>query len=261
MINPISLLNRFYHQLASPREFYRISGYLTPVFGFLSLILFLVGAYLGLVVAPTDYQQGESYRIIYVHVPAAWMSLMIYMTMAIAGAIALIWQMKMAFTVVVCSAPIGAMFTALALATGSIWAKPTWGAWWAWDARLTFELILLFMYFGIIALHQAFDERRIAERATAMMSVVGVVIVPIIHYSVEWWSSLHQGPTVFRTGGSAMPDSMKNPLLIMWASALFYYGYVLFLNARAAVLEQNPNTKWVQSLVASWIEGERREHN
>ncbi len=247
-----TLLNRFYHQLGSPKEFYRLSNFMTPLFGILALLLFVPGAYLGLVVAPSDYQQGDSYRIIFVHVPAAWLSLMIYVIMAVAAAIALIWRMKMAFAVVICSAPIGAVFTALALITGSLWAKPTWGAWWVWDARLTFELILLFLYVGIFALYHAFEQRHIAERATALLSVVGVVIVPIIHYSVEWWSSLHQGATVFRDGGPAMPASMLTPLLLMAGAATFFYGYILFLNLRAQVLEQNGDKQWVQTMVAQW---------
>lgn len=248
-----SILNRFYHQLGSPKEFYPISTVTTPVFGLLALALFIPGAYLGLVVAPADYQQGDSYRIIFVHVPAAWLSLMIYVIMAVAAAIALIWRMKMAFAVVIGSAPIGAVFTALALITGSLWAKPTWGTWWVWDARLTFELILLFLYVGIFSMYHAFDERRIGERATALLSVVGVVIVPIIHYSVEWWSSLHQGQTVFRDGGPAMPPSMLTPLLLMAGAATFFYGYVLFLNLRAHVLEENESKQWVQDMAKTWI--------
>ncbi len=254
-----SILNRFYHQLGSPKEFYPLSNWMTPLFGVLALVLFIPGAYLGLVVAPSDYQQGDSYRIIFVHVPAAWLSLMIYMIMATAAAIALIWRMKMAFAVVICSAPIGAVFTALALITGSIWAKPTWGAWWVWDARLTFELILLFLYMGIFSMYHAFDDRRVAERATALLTVVGVVLVPIIRYSVVWWSSLHQGESVFRDGGPAMPASMLTPLLLMAAAASFFYGYSLFLNLRAHVLEQNHDKQWVQDLTQQWIDQEERK--
>ena len=247
-----SFLNRFYHQLGSPREFYKIAKYATPLFGVIAILLFLPGSYLGLFVAPADYQQGDSYRIIFVHVPAAWLSMMIYVIMAVAAAIALIWRMKMAFAVVVCSAPIGAVFTALALVTGSLWAKPTWGDWWVWDARLTFELILLFLYIGIISVYQAFDQRAIAEKAAALLSIVSVVIVPIIHYSVEWWSSLHQGATVFRDGGTAMPPSMLTPLLLMAGAATFFYGYILFLNMQAQVLEQNSTKQWVKDLTQSW---------
>jgi len=243
-------LQRSYHRLASPREFYQISRYTTPVFGTLFIGLTLVGSYLGLFVAPADYQQGDSFRIIYVHVPAAWLSLFIYIVMACASAIALIWRMKMAFVIAICSAPIGAAFTTLALATGSLWGAPIWGTWWVWDARLTSELILLFIYLGVMALYYAFDERRTGERAMALLSIVGVVIVPIIHYSVEWWSSLHQGATVFRDGGPAMPNSMLIPLLLMALGFTFFYGYVLFLRAQNMVLRNERNSHWVRTLIS-----------
>lgn len=252
-MNPFKIiwnfLARFYHRLASPREFYSISRYATPLFGALFLLLSSVGAYLGLFVAPADYQQGDSYRIIFVHVPAAWLSLLIYVIMATAGAIGLIWRMKMAFIVAICSAPIGAAFTALALITGSIWGKPIWGTWWVWDARLTSELILLFLYFGVMALYYAFEERKTAERAMALLCVVGVVIVPIIHYSVEWWSSLHQGATVFRDAGPAMPPSMLTPLLLMALGFTFFYGYALFLRIQNAVLSNERKSRWVRELI------------
>ena len=244
-----NVLSKFYHRLGSPREFYQISLYVTPVFGALFLALSLAGAYFGLFVAPTDYQQGESFRILYVHVPVAWMSLFVYVVMAIAGAIGLIWRIKMAFYVTICSAPIGAAFTALALLTGAIWGKPIWGTWWVWDARLTSELILLFLYFGVIALYYAFDERKIAEIAAALLSLVGVVIVPIIHYSVEWWSSLHQGATVFVEGGPKMPTSMLLPLLMMAIGFMFFYGYAVFLSMQNAVLDNERKSRWVRNVV------------
>ncbi len=244
-------LNRSFHRLGSPREFFKISNYATPIFGLLFTVLTGYGAYLGLFVAPADYQQGDSYRIIFVHVPSAWLSLFIYMVMATASAIGLIWRMKMAFVVAICSAPIGAAFTFLALVTGSLWGAPIWGTWWEWDARLTSELILLFVYWGIMAVYYAFDERQTAERAMALLAIVGVVIVPIIHYSVEWWSSLHQGATVFRDGGPAMPASMLTPLLLMALGFTFFYGYVLFLRARNMVLDQERKSRWVRELVKS----------
>ena len=244
-----NFLNRSYHRLASPREFYKISRYATPIFGLLFLGLTLTGTYLGLFVAPADYQQGESYRIIFVHVPAAWLSLFVYVTMAIASAIGLIWRMKMAFNVAICSAPIGAAFTALALITGSVWGKPIWGTWWVWDARLTSELILLFLYFGVMAIYYAFEEQKVGEKAMALLSVVGIVIVPIIHYSVEWWSSLHQGATVFRDGGPAMPASMLTPLLLMALGFNFFYGYSLFLRLQNMVLDKERKSKWVREFI------------
>jgi len=246
-----SILERFYHRLASPREFFQIARILTPIFGLLFIIPTLIGSYFGLFVAPTDYQQGDAFRILFVHVPVAWMSLFVYVTMAVAGAIGLVWRMKMAFAVVICSAPIGAAFTALALVTGAIWGKPIWGTYWQWDARLTSELILLFLYFGIMALYAAFEERTTAERATALLTVVGVVIVPIIHYSVEWWNTLHQGPTVFVAGGPRMPSEMLTPLIFMAVGFMFFYGYTLFLSLRNHVLTTNRGQQWVRALVAS----------
>jgi heme exporter protein C len=253
-LNPFSIIWNFlvrtYHRLASPREFYTISRYVTPVFGVLFLGFTVIGAYYGLFVAPADYQQGDSYRILFVHVPSAWLSLFIYIVMATASAIGLIWRMKMAFVIAICSAPIGAAFTALTLVSGSLWGKPIWGTWWAWDARLTSELILLFLYFGVMSVYYAFDERKTAERAMALLSVVGVVIVPIIHYSVVWWSSLHQGATVFRDGGPAMPPSMLIPLLLMALGFTFFYGYTLFLRAQNMVLQQERKSKWVRTMVS-----------
>jgi len=160
-------IKKFYHQLGSPKEFYRISAYFVPAFGIACLALFLVGAYWGLVIAPADYQQGDSFRIIYVHVPAAWMSLFVYVVMAVAGAIGLIWRMKMAFVIMISSASIGAMFTFIALATGSLWGKPMWGTWWQWEARLTSELVLLFLYIGIMALYSAFSDRKMLNGGIA----------------------------------------------------------------------------------------------
>jgi len=253
-MNPLKatwkFLNATYYRLASPREFYKISLYATPVFGILFLILTLYGSYLGLFVAPADYQQGDSFRIIYVHVPAAWLSLFVYVVLATAAAIGLIWRMKMAYVVAICSAPIGAGFTLLALMTGSLWGAPIWGTWWEWDARLTSELILLFIYLGIMALYYAFDERKTAERAMALLAVVGIVIVPIIHYSVEWWSSLHQGATVFREGGPAMPASMLKPLLLNALGFTFFYGYILFLRAQNMVLSNERKSDWVRDIVS-----------
>lgn len=253
-MNPITstwnFLTRSFFRLGSPREFYTISRYVTPVFGLIFLSLTLVGSYLSLFVAPSDYQQGDSYRIIFVHVPAAWLSMFIYVVMATAGAIGLIWRMKMAFIIAICSAPIGTAFTFLALVTGSLWGAPIWGTWWEWDARLTSELILLFIYLGAMAIYYAFEEPRTAERAMALLSVVGVVIVPIIHFSVEWWSSLHQGATVFREGGSAMPPSMLTPLLMMIVGLTFFYGYVLFLRAQNMVLSNERKSQWVRDLLS-----------
>jgi heme exporter protein C len=245
------MIVRFFHKLASPKFFYDIAGRMIPWFWVLFILLILPGLYGGLVLAPSDYQQGESYRIIYIHVPAAWMSLFIYMVMAGAGAIALVWRMKLAEVVAIASAPIGASFTFLALVTGSLWGKPMWGAWWVWDARLTSELILLFLYLGVIALYGAIEDKRTASRAVAVLALVGVVNIPIIHYSVEWWNTLHQGPTVTKFDKPSIHLSMLIPLLLMAVAFKVYYLAVLMMRARAEVLDREKNTSWVKALAES----------
>lgn len=239
----------FLHRSASPKYFYLFAGRLIPWLWALFGILLIVGLYGGLVRAPTDYQQGDSYRIIFVHVPAAWMSLFVYVLMAIAGAIALIWRLKLAEIMVISSAPIGAAFTFIALATGSLWGKPMWGTWWVWDARLTSELILLFLYLGVIGLYGAIEDKRTAGRAAALLALVGVVNVPIIHYSVEWWNTLHQGPTVTKLDAPSIHLSMLVPLLVMAVAFKLYYAAVVLMRARCELLERERNSRWVQELV------------
>ena len=240
----------FLHRFASPPHFYRLAGVLAPWLGWICLGLMAGGLYGGLVAAPPDYQQGESYRIIFVHVPSAWLSLFIYVVMAGASAIALIWRIKLAEVVAIESAPIGASFTFLALVTGSLWGKPMWGTYWVWDARLTSELVLLFLYFGVIGLNAAIEDRRTASRACGLLAIVGVVNVPIIHYSVEWWNTLHQGPTVTKFDAPSIHVSMLVPLLLMAVSFKLFYATVLLARARAAVLERERNAGWVRELVA-----------
>jgi heme exporter protein C len=243
------MFNNFFHKMASPKYFYGISGRIIPWVAGAFLLLVLVGLYQGLVVAPPDYQQGDSYRIMFIHVPAAWMSLFIYVVMAGAGAIGLVWRIKMAEIMAISSAPIGASFTFLALVTGSLWGKPMWGTWWVWDARLTSELILLFLYLGIIALHGAIEDRRTAARAVAILALVGVINIPIIHFSVEWWNTLHQGPTVTRFGKPAIATSMLIPLLLMALAFKLYYVLSVLMRARCLLLERDANTGWVRELV------------
>jgi heme exporter protein C len=240
---------KFIHKTASPPYFYRLSGLWSPWLAGIFYILLVAGLYGGLVYAPTDYQQGESYRIIYIHVPAAWMSLFIYMVMAAAGAIGLIWRIKLAEIVTVCSAPVGAGFTLLALITGSVWGKPMWGAWWVWDARLTSELLLLFLYLGVISLYASISDKRVASRAVALLALVGVVNIPIIHYSVEWWNTLHQGPTVTKFDKPSIDMRMLVPLLIMAVAFKVYYVWALFLRIRVELLERERNTQWVKELL------------
>lgn len=226
-----------------------MAGRLIPWLGWACLLIMLAGLYYGLVEAPPDYQQGESYRIMFIHVPSAWMSMFIYMVMASAGAIGLIWRIKLADIVASASAPIGAAFTFLALVTGSLWGKPMWGAWWVWDARLTSELILLFLYLGYIALQASIEDPRNAARAGAVLALVGVVNIPIIHYSVEWWSTLHQGPTVTKFDKPSIHISMLIPLLLMALAFKLYYVTSVLMRARSDVLLREQNSRWVKELV------------
>ena len=242
------MFNNFFHRMASPKHFYGLAGMLIPWLAVPCLLLTLAGLYYGLVKAPPDYQQGDSYRIMFIHVPAAWMSLFIYIVMAGAGAIGLIWRIKLAEVVAISSAPIGASFTFLALVTGSIWGKPMWGTWWVWDARLTSELILLFLYLGVIALNNAIDDKRTAARAVAILALVGVINIPIIHYSVEWWNTLHQGPTVTKFDKPSIHLSMLIPLLLMAVAFKLYYAFVVLMRARCEVLERERNSGWVKEL-------------
>ena len=214
-------------------------------------ILFVYGLYSGLILAPVDYEQGEAYRIIFVHVPAAWMSLFIYMGMAITGAIGLIWRIKLAEIVCISSAPIGASFTFLALVTGSIWGKPMWGTWWVWDARITSELLLLFLYLGVMALNNAIEDKRTAARAVAILAIVGVVNVPIIHYSVEWWNTLHQGPTVTKFDKPSIHLSMLIPLLVMAVAFKLFYIGSLFMRVRTELLAREQKSNWVATLLGT----------
>ena len=238
----------FFHKLASPKHFYRLAGLWIPWLAVICAGFMLTGLYQGLLVAPPDYQQGESYRIIFIHVPSAWMSLFIYVVMAVCGIIIIVWRMKLAEVVLISSAPIGASFTFLALITGSLWGKPMWGTYWVWDARLTSELILLFLYLGVIGLHNAIEDKRTAARAVAILAIVGVVNVPIIHYSVEWWHSLHQGPTITKLGKPSIHWSMLLPLLLMALAFQVYYVLALFQRCRVELLRRERNSKWVEEL-------------
>lgn len=238
----------FFHKLASPKHFYRISGKLIPWLGAITAVLFVAGLYLGLFDAPPDYQQGESYRIMFVHVPAAWMSMFIYTFMAVLYAIHLIWNIKLADVMASSSAAMGASFTFLALATGSLWGKPMWGTWWVWDARLTSELILLFLYLGYIALVSAIEDKRTAARAGGLLILVGVVNIPIIHYSVEWWNTLHQGPTVTKLDKPSIHPSMLLPLLLMALAFQCYYFTLVLVRARTELLERERRSAWIKEL-------------
>lgn len=207
---------KWLHQLARPERLYHVCGRFIPWLGLAAAVCLLFGWAWGFGFAPKDYQQGDSFRIIYIHVPAAMWSMGIYASMAVAAFIGLVWQMKMSDTVVAAMAPIGAVFTFIALVTGSAWGKPMWGTWWVWDARLTSELVLLFLYMGVIALYNAFEDRRLAGRAAGILVLVGVVNIPIIHFSVEWWNTLHQGTDQYAAvhrAEHAHPAALGDPRL------------------------------------------------
>jgi len=229
---------------------YRLAGRLAPVLGVACLLCILAGLYLGLVRAPADYEQGESYRIIYVHVPGAWMSMFVYVVMAVSSAVFLIWRLKLADVVAAASAPIGASFTFIALVTGAFWGKPMWGTWWVWDARLTSELVLLFLYLGYIALRGAIEQPQTAARAAGILAVVGVVNIPIIHFSVEWWNTLHQPATITKMDKPSMHPSMLRPLLLMVLGFQLLYFYNLMVRLRSGILQRESRAGWVAELVA-----------
>jgi heme exporter protein C len=237
---------RWFHSWASPKWFYEKSERWLPWLSIPAVLLILTGLVWGLLFAPQDYQQGNSFRIFYLHVPAAFLSQSIFMMMAIAGGINLVWRIKLADMAAKHCAPIGASFAVLALATGAIWGKPTWGAWWVWDARLTAMLILLFLYLGVIALYSAIDNRETAGRSTAVLSLVGLVNIPIIKYSVEWWNTLHQPATFKLTEKPAMPFEMWFPALLVVLGCYLFFGWMLFKRMRAEVVEREFKAKWLQ---------------
>jgi heme exporter protein C len=226
------------YRLASPNYFYDLSGKVLPWLAGATLILFSIGLIWGLVFAPADYQQGDSFRIIYVHVPAAAFSMGLYVAMAVSGGIGLIWRIKVVAMISRSCAPVGAALTFLALVTGALWGKPMWGTWWVWDARLTSELILLFLYLGYIGLQEAIEDWDTASRASAVLALVGLVNIPIIHYSVEWWYTLHQGATLFKLGKPSIAPEMLWPLLVMMAAYGLLAFLVVVLGTRNEVLER-----------------------
>jgi heme exporter protein C len=240
----------WFYKLASPPYVYRSAAALTPWFMTVAALTIGYGTIGGLIFAPPDYQQGDAFRIIYVHAPSAWMSLFAYSTLAVAGAIGLIWRIKMGHAVAAATAPIGASFTLLALVTGSLWGRPMWGTYWAWDPRLTSELILLFLYVGVMSLRTAFEDPGRGDRAAALLSIVGVVNVPIIHFSVVWWNSLHQGSTVVTLAGPKMPGSMLWPLLSMFLGFMCFYGGVLCMRLRGEILNRERQAAWVREAIS-----------
>ena len=232
---------------SAPSTFYGLAGKLIPWFAWPSAILFAVGLYIGFFVAPTDVQQGEAYRIIFIHVPVSILSMFVYLVMAGYAALGLIFNTRLSSMMASALAPTGALLAFLSLWTGALWGKPMWGAWWVWDARLTSELILLFLYLGFIALQAAIDDPRRADRAGALLAIIGSVNVPIIYFSVKWWNTLHQGSTVKFTGTSmhiAMQQAMFTTLLACW----LYIIAVTLVRVRSIILERESNNQWVSDL-------------
>lgn len=243
-MNPVLL---WFHQLGSPPVFDRFAARWAPVGFALGLLTMAIGLYGALFVVPPDYQQGDSFRILYIHVPAAWMSLFVYALMAFYAVLALVWRIKLCEVLAMACAPIGALFTAVTLATGSIWGKPMWGTWWDWDPRLTSELVLLFLYLGVIGLNAAIEDRRAAARAAGFLAIVGVVLLPVIRYSVTWWNSLHQGATIKLFGESTMDSSMMWPLWVMVLATKFWFVGSLLQRARADYLERESGKDWARA--------------
>lgn len=233
---------------ANPNRFLRLARAVRPWAAALTLILAAVGLYLALVASPRDYQQGESVRIMYIHVPAAWMALFCYTAMAASSAVALIWRHPLADIAAKSTAPVGAAFTFLALVTGSLWGKPMWGTWWVWDARLTSELILFFLYLGYMALTSAIDDVRRADRAGALIAIVGAINVPIIYFSVTWWNTLHQGASVSLTRSPSMASLMLWGMLLMALACWIYTLAIVCYRVRSLIIERERHADWVQAL-------------
>ena len=231
---------------AAPQRFYALSGTLIPYCVAIAVIATIVGLTIGLLIAPSDHQQGESYRIIFIHVPAAWMSMVIYLAVAFWAAIGLIFNARLASMFALALAPTGALMTFIALWTGSLWGKPTWGTYWVWDARLTSELILLFLYLGFLSLHASIEDTRKADRSAAVLAIVGVVNIPIIYFSVKWWNTLHQGASVSLTKAPTMATQMLTGMLIMTVAFWAYSFALSFYRCRTLILERERHTAWAK---------------
>jgi heme exporter protein C len=245
----LSLRDNNWFKYAAPQRFYELSGTLIPWFTVSGVIMTIIGLIIGLGIAPTDHQQGNSYRIIFIHVPAAWMSMLIYVVMAFWAAIGLIFNARLASMLALSLAPTGAIMTFIALWTGAVWGKPTWGTWWVWDARLTSELVLLFLYFGFLSLHASIDDVRKADRSAALLAIVGVINVPIIYFSVKWWNTLHQGASISLTKAPTMATQMLSGMLIMVFAFWMYSIAVALYRCRTLILERERHTAWVRETV------------
>jgi heme exporter protein C len=245
---PFDLPTVRWSHFSTPSTFYPLAGRMAPWFMGVAVVLTLAGLWIGLGLAPSDFQQGEVYRIIYVHVPAAWMSMIIYLAMAFWAGLGLVLNTRLSSMMAMALAPTGAWMTFVALWTGAVWGKPTWGTWWVWDARLTSELLLLFLYLGFMALHAAIEDPRRADRAAAIVALVGVVNIPIIYFSVQWWNTLHQGSSVSLTRAPSMASTMLIGMLVM---ALAYWAFSIataLFRVRTIILERERNAAWVRGL-------------
>jgi len=237
------------HKLGSPKWFYQLSARLQPWCWAAAVLLLVTGSVWGLFMAPADYQQGNSFRIIYVHVPAAFLAQSVFMTMAVAGLVFMVWKIKLADMAAAAMAPLGAVMTFVALFSGAVWGVPTWGTWWMWDARLTSMLILLFLYIGVIALRGAFGRRDSGARAASVLAMVGVINIPIIKYSVDWWYTLHQPASFTLTSKPAMPLEMWLPLLIMVLGFYCFFIALTLMRTRSEILRREARARWVQALI------------
>ncbi len=243
-------LKQFWHKLGSPRWFYQISGGWIVGFGIAAVVLLSVGLVWALLYAPPDYQQGNSFRIMYVHVPAAMVAQSVYIGMGIAGLVLFVWRMKLAEVAIAACLPFGMLLTALALFSGGVWGKPTWGTWWEWDGRTVSTLVLLFLYIGIYALREAIPDLELKARASALVAMVGTINIPIIKYSVDWWATLHQPSSFTLTEKPAMPAEMWLPLLVMVLGVYCFAAHNILSRMRLLVVERERNSQWVRSLHA-----------
>ena len=241
----------WFHRLGSPPYSYRLAGRLAPWFAWCAAVLVVLGLADGLLLAPADYQQGDGFRIIYVHVPAAWLSQMIYAWMAVSAAVGLIWRIKVSHALAAACAPVGASFTALALVTGMLWGKPMWGAYWVWDPRLTTELLTLFLYLGYVGLRASFDDTQRADRASAVLAVVGIVNVPLVKFSVVWWNSLHQGSSLSVTGKDTIATPMLVPLLVSMLGFTLFFGAIVLVRLRGEILRRERSAAWIREALGA----------
>jgi heme exporter protein C len=249
---PIPTVSRRFSltRFAAPSRFFVLTHALAPWLWAAALAFGALGLWVGFVQAPSDATQGEAYRIIYLHVPAAWLSMVLYLAMAFWAVVGWAWRVRMASVLARAIAPTGALFTAIALWTGAWWGRPTWGTWWVWDARLTSELLLLFLYLGYLALHAAIDDVRRADKATALVALVGAINVPVIYFSVRWWNTLHQGATISMTAAPKMASTMLTGMLLMTVALWAYAFAVVFARARSLALQRDRGHAWAEALRA-----------